>query len=234
MIGWGEGGAGAIGEHFARLGTVERAEKDAALGGVSGGEPPRDGMRSKGPPAENRIVLLTLQVAPKGSLASHRVCTGPPVASTFLSLPPAKKPISRPSGDQKGREAPWVPSRRSALSEANFRSQRKGGSVSRVPPPAMELTSEGAPLALEEESAIARLRPSGETAIWAANAGPASSVASGRSTVKRIGPTSPKGTMGRNTKARRARKSPAAPTASREPKRSIWLSWATPGSPGGR
>ena len=44
---------------------------------------------------------------PAGTL--HNICAGPPVAATLLSLPSAKNPMSRLSGDQKV-FAPVMPS----------------------------------------------------------------------------------------------------------------------------
>src|SRR5688572_16171772 len=40
---------------------------------------------------------------------SHNSCGGPPVAGTTFSLPSAKNPIDRLSGDQNGVRAPAVP-----------------------------------------------------------------------------------------------------------------------------
>jgi len=45
---------------------------------------------------------LRPHVPPRGVGASQTTCTGPPEASTVRSLPPAKKPIDRLSGDQNG------------------------------------------------------------------------------------------------------------------------------------
>src|SRR5262245_9425691 len=56
-----------------------------------------------------RIVSLLLHVAPRTSSATANVCTGPPDASTHLSLPSATNPILRLSGDQNGWLAPSVP-----------------------------------------------------------------------------------------------------------------------------
>src|SRR5205085_11933617 len=56
------------------------------------------------------ITSSLFQVPPptfRGLLQS--VIGGPPEASIFLSLPSAKKPIDRLSGDQKGYAAPSVP-----------------------------------------------------------------------------------------------------------------------------
>src|SRR5215813_10148073 len=50
-----------------------------------------------------------LQVAPRPSIASHKFCTVPVEISVFFSFLSAKKPTNRPSGDQKGYVAPFVP-----------------------------------------------------------------------------------------------------------------------------
>src|SRR5688500_14571715 len=49
------------------------------------------------------------QEAPRGTAAVQSVRTSPPVASTLFNLPPAKNPIKRLSGDQKGSIASSVP-----------------------------------------------------------------------------------------------------------------------------
>src|SRR5687767_13168557 len=48
---------------------------------------------------------------------------GPPLASTFLSLPSAANPINRLSGDQNGEEAPSVPARASGCEASSDLSQ---------------------------------------------------------------------------------------------------------------
>src|SRR5579863_4407103 len=53
---------------------------------------------------------LVLQLPPRELGAAARDEMGPPLAAIFISLPPAKKPMKRPSGDQNGCEAPEVPS----------------------------------------------------------------------------------------------------------------------------
>jgi hypothetical protein len=57
----------------------------------------------------------TKRIVPSGPQAprltlypSVRIVTGPPLASTFFSLPPAKKAIVRLSGDQNAKAAPSV------------------------------------------------------------------------------------------------------------------------------
>src|ERR1700712_3052151 len=56
------------------------------------------------------ITLSWLHEPPRGLGASARTVIGPPDASTFLSRPSAKNPRNFPSADQKGNEAPSVPS----------------------------------------------------------------------------------------------------------------------------
>src|SRR5258708_27852395 len=63
------------------------------------------------------------QLPPRPSAASQRALGGPPAASTLLSLPFAKKPMARLSGDQNGNEAPFVLSRRLAVSASSGRTQ---------------------------------------------------------------------------------------------------------------
>ena len=48
------------------------------------------------------IVPFALQLPPPRAFDSQSVWEGPPEASTLLSLPSAKYPIERLSGDQKG------------------------------------------------------------------------------------------------------------------------------------
>src|SRR5262249_16494594 len=57
---------------------------------------------------------------------SHRVCGGPPEASTFLSLPAMKNPIERLSGDQNGNEASSVPFNGCAVRESSARTHNLG------------------------------------------------------------------------------------------------------------
>src|SRR5215813_15269679 len=71
----------------------------------------------------NRITPSALQAPPRpvGALAS--VCGAPPTMSARLSIPPAKKPIDRLSGDQKGNDAPSVSAIGSAVVDPNGRNQ---------------------------------------------------------------------------------------------------------------
>ena len=61
--------------------------------------------------------------APVG--ASQIFCGGPPEMSTFFSLPSAKKPRNRLSGDQNGRVVPSVPARGCATSALSGRTQMR-------------------------------------------------------------------------------------------------------------
>src|SRR5580704_17256746 len=67
----------------------------------------------------NTITSLALQLPPREFGESAMGATGPPAAAILISLPPAKKPILLPPGDQKGCEAAEVPSR--ACAESLFR-----------------------------------------------------------------------------------------------------------------
>src|SRR3972149_10268247 len=49
------------------------------------------------------------QEPPRGVTTSQMLKGGPPVASIFFNLPPAKNAIERLSGDQNGDKAPCVP-----------------------------------------------------------------------------------------------------------------------------
>src|ERR1700720_1364750 len=55
------------------------------------------------------IWLLRPQLAPRASGALQMATRDPPLASALQSLPLAKNPSERPSGDQKGKYAPSVP-----------------------------------------------------------------------------------------------------------------------------
>ena len=59
--------------------------------------------------ARQTMTPLRLQLPPRPRGASASVSTGPPPASIFFSLPPAKNATDRLSGDQKGNVAPSVP-----------------------------------------------------------------------------------------------------------------------------
>src|SRR5690242_19087752 len=52
------------------------------------------------------IMPFGFQVPPRPAGASASVTTGPPRASIFFSLPPAKNPMDLLSGDQNGYSAP--------------------------------------------------------------------------------------------------------------------------------
>src|ERR1700730_8234889 len=56
------------------------------------------------------MTLSWFQEPPRGLGVSARTVTGPPAAGTFFRWPSAKKPTNFPSADQKGKEAPSVPS----------------------------------------------------------------------------------------------------------------------------
>src|SRR5690349_20076638 len=84
----------------------------ASIAVTGDGLPPDAGKRSRGVPlsGENRITSPWFHVPgkkPEG--ASPTVNVGPPEASILLSLPPAKNPMYRLSGDQNGAIAPSVP-----------------------------------------------------------------------------------------------------------------------------
>ena len=55
-----------------------------------------------------RILLPCPQLAPRASCALQMATREPPLASDRQSLPLAKNPSDRPSGDQKGKYAPLV------------------------------------------------------------------------------------------------------------------------------
>src|SRR6266542_6997188 len=84
-------------------------------------------------------------VPPPASRASQSTSGAPPDASTLFSFPSAKKPSLRPSGDQKGQQAPSVPERGRSEEALSVRTQR------RLSLPAVEATN-------------ANSRPSGERA----------------------------------------------------------------------
>ena len=109
------------------------------------GTPPSSATRNRAPLifGAKTITPSRFHVPPRGVAASHRVCAGPPARAIFLSLPCAKNPRFRPSGDQNGNVAPSVPGIGRASSESSGRTQRRVG-------PPSSLTK-------------ARLRPSGES-----------------------------------------------------------------------
>src|SRR5688500_20257722 len=93
------------------------------------GSPPACETRYRVPAVvPTRITPSRLHVPPRAGTTSHNVCTGPPVASTFLSLPPLKKPMNRLSGDQKGGEGDpltCVPASGLAVNESRERTHSK-------------------------------------------------------------------------------------------------------------
>ena len=98
-----------------------------------------------------RITSSWFQVPPRPAVASARICGVPPLVSTFLSLPVAKNPMNRPSGDQNGNDAPSVPANGWAWTLSSGRTQICDG------PPFVAATK-------------ARCCPSGESASCAAEA----------------------------------------------------------------
>src|SRR5215469_622959 len=77
------------------------------------GVPPLAGISYNGDKKEgvNRMIPPELQAPPLSIGASQSICSPLPSDSIRLSFPPAKNPIERPSGDQKGSAAPSVPAR---------------------------------------------------------------------------------------------------------------------------
>jgi len=73
----------------------------------------------------NRMTPSLLHAPPRPLLASQMVCGGPPSAPTLRNLPPAKNPISRLSGDQKGYMASSVPGKARAVAEFSARTYSK-------------------------------------------------------------------------------------------------------------
>src|SRR5207247_614683 len=71
------------------------------------------------------ITPSRFQVAPRANGVLHRVCGGPPVTSIFFSLPAAKNPMKRLSGDQNGRVASSVPESGCALIESSGRIHKR-------------------------------------------------------------------------------------------------------------
>src|SRR5262245_42612666 len=64
------------------------------------------------------------QVPPFLALQSQRTSGGPPSRETFLSLPSAKKPLNRLSGDQNGNAACSVPGSSLASAVSSDRTHR--------------------------------------------------------------------------------------------------------------
>src|SRR5205823_533633 len=91
------------------------------------GTPPVDETREIGFPTPPKIITPSrFQAPPKtGSGASHRVCGGPPEASTFLSFPAAPNTIKRLSGDQNEYRASSVPARGCASGESRARTHSR-------------------------------------------------------------------------------------------------------------
>src|SRR5437867_4420267 len=73
----------------------------------------------------NRITPCLLHVPPRGSSASHSTSGEPPATGIFLSLPSAKNPRLRLSGDQKGNAPLSVPSSGCAARDSTGRSHRR-------------------------------------------------------------------------------------------------------------
>src|ERR1700687_6515449 len=65
------------------------------------------------------MTLSRFQEPPRGLGASARIVTGPADAGIFFKWASAKNPRNLPSGDQKGKAAPSVPS--SFLAASSFR-----------------------------------------------------------------------------------------------------------------
>src|SRR5262245_21650018 len=89
------------------------------------GAPPVAGTRDMPPPpnAEKRITPSWFHEPPVPTPTSQSVAGRPPLTSTFFNLPPAKKPMKRLSGDQKGWVAPSAPSNGLASEDASARTQ---------------------------------------------------------------------------------------------------------------
>jgi hypothetical protein len=66
-------------------------------------------MPPRADPGANRITPSRLQVPPLPDGASASTVAGPPAIWTVFSLPSAKNPIDRLSGDQNGKMPPSVP-----------------------------------------------------------------------------------------------------------------------------
>src|ERR1700739_1831548 len=74
-------------------------------------------------PGLNTITSSRPDAPPRLFGASHSVIGGPPETAIFLSLPAAKNPMNRLSGDQNGDEAASVPANASAVSASSERTQ---------------------------------------------------------------------------------------------------------------
>src|SRR5437870_7898061 len=71
------------------------------------------------------ITPSRFHVPPREKVTLHKVCAGPPVTSIFFTLPAAKNPMKRLSGDQKGRVASSVPESGCALIESSGRIHKR-------------------------------------------------------------------------------------------------------------
>src|SRR6202023_755269 len=89
--------------------------------------PPADETRMSEPrpDGENTMMPSRFQVPPRPFRAMHTVWAGPPEASILLSVPAAKKPRYRLSGDQNGNEASSVPASGSARMLLRWRTHRR-------------------------------------------------------------------------------------------------------------
>src|SRR5688500_20381933 len=74
------------------------------------------------PSSVNRMTPSRFHVPPVATEARQSVTGEPPSSPTFFNLPLAKNPTKRLSGDQKGSDAPSVPSTGFASSPARERS----------------------------------------------------------------------------------------------------------------
>src|SRR5215469_9978516 len=75
------------------------------------------------------MITLFFQLPPRPNGESQIVTGAPPARRIFFNFPSAKKAIHCPSGDQKGKVAPSVPSRGSADNFASPRIQIRAGPV---------------------------------------------------------------------------------------------------------
>src|SRR5262249_32595676 len=118
------------------------------------GVPPSTGTRKIGLPRSGAKIMVPEfpQLPPRASSASHTICTGPPSTATRFNLPSAKKPISRPSGDQKGAYPLEVPAISRASAERRDRTQIEHALL-----PAMDIDADSL-----LHPVNARLLPSGE------------------------------------------------------------------------
>ncbi len=81
--------------------------------------------RRRGRSRQRRSPRPDSRCRPETAGVSHSVTAGPPATSIFLSLPSAKNPRDRLSGDQKGEEAPSVPGSSCAVSVSSARTHRR-------------------------------------------------------------------------------------------------------------